>query len=276
MLLIGEEAQNPRRTIPLAICLCLFIVFIAYSSMAAVLTLIWPYYLQNPDTPIPYAFEELGWPVARWVVSIGTLFGLSTRYESSSLFCSSSLPSSLPPLTVTNSFVNFCPFYLFSLVGALFPLPRIVYAMAEDGLLFKSLARINYRTLTPVVASIASGTFAAVFACLFNLQDLVDLMALATLFAFALVAACIIILRYQPEENMSTASESGEVAGLLAGVAQNQIRYNDTSNTENAAQLFTQRVPSATSGRLVTWLTVLFGKALINDCISPRRDKLGL
>jgi len=161
-------------------------------------------------------------------------------------------------------------------VGALFPLPRIVYAMAEDGLLFKSLARINYRTLTPVVASIASGTFAAVFACLSNLQDLVDLMALATLFAFALVAACIIILRYQPEENMSTASESGEVAGLLAGVAQNQIRYNDTSNTENAAQLFTQRVPSATSGRLVTWLTVLFGKALINDCISPRRDKLGL
>lgn len=149
----------------------------------------------------------------------------------------------------------------------MFPLPRIVYAMAEDGLLFKSLARINYRTLTPVVASVASGTFAAVFACLFNLQDLVDLMALATLFAFALVAACIIILRYQPEENMSTASESGEVTGLLAGVAQNQIRYlPDTSSTENAAnlpQLFSQRVPSATSGRLVTWLTVLFGKVLM-------------
>ena len=42
----GEEAQNPRRTIPLAICMCLGVVFIAYSAMAAVLTLIWPYYLQ--------------------------------------------------------------------------------------------------------------------------------------------------------------------------------------------------------------------------------------
>lgn len=43
---VGEEAQNPRRTIPLAICMCLGVVFVAYSAMAAVLTLIWPYYLQ--------------------------------------------------------------------------------------------------------------------------------------------------------------------------------------------------------------------------------------
>ena len=42
----GEEAQNPRRTIPLAICFCLGVVFVAYSAMAAILTLIWPYYLQ--------------------------------------------------------------------------------------------------------------------------------------------------------------------------------------------------------------------------------------
>ena len=226
--------------------------------MAAVLTLIWPYYLQDSDTPIPYAFEHLGWPVARWVVSIGTLFGLSTRFGLDFLFPEFCLPS----VTVTNFFL-FSSFFLFlfflSLVGALFPLPRIVYAMAEDGLLFKSLARINYRTLTPVVASVASGTFAAVFACLFNLQDLVDLMALATLFAFALVAACIIILRYQPEENMSTASESGEVTGLLAGVAQNQI-YASTESQTTIRQLFTARVPSAASGQVVTWLTVLFGK----------------
>ena len=47
----GEEAQNPRRTIPLAICLCLFVVFLAYSGIAAVLTLIWPYYLHVIKTP---------------------------------------------------------------------------------------------------------------------------------------------------------------------------------------------------------------------------------
>lgn len=224
----SEEAQNPRKTIPLAICMCLGIVFVAYSAMAAVLTLIWPYYLQDIDTPIPYAFEQLGWPVARWVVSIGTLFGLST-----------------------------------SLVGALFPLPRIVYAMAEDGLLFKALARINFTTLTPMIATIVSGTAAALFACLFNLQDLVDLMALATLFAFALVAACIIVLRYQPEENITTASESGEVTGLLAGVVQNQIRYVSDSSVESQTmlrQLFVLRgrLPTGSSGKAASWLTVIY------------------
>ncbi len=104
----------------------------------------------------------------------------------------------------------------------------------------------------------------ASFACLFNLQDLVDLMSLATLFVFALVAACIIILRYQPEENIATASESGEVTGLLAGVAQNQIRYLTDSSTESQTtfrQLFVQRgrQPTVISGKIASWVTVLYG-----------------
>jgi cationic amino acid transporter 1 len=105
---------------------------------------------------------------------------------------------------------------------------------------------------------------AALFACLFNLQDLVDLMALATLFAFALVAACIIVLRYQPEENITTASESGEVTGLLAGVAQNQIRYVSDSSVESQTvlrQIFVQRgrLPTGFSGKVASWLTVVYG-----------------
>ena len=156
-------------------------------------------------------------------------------------------------------------------MGALFPLPRIVYAMAEDGLLFKILARINFQTLTPTLATIVSGTAAAIFACLFNLQDLVDLMALATLFAFALVAACIIVLRYQPEENMvSAASESGEVTGLLAGVAQNNqstpylsdsASVNESGLQNTFKRLFFQsnRVPTTTSGQIVSWMTIFYG-----------------
>ena len=89
-------------------------------------------------------------------------------------------------------------------------------------------------------------------------------MSLATLFAFAIVAACIIVLRYQPEENMSTASESGEVTGLLAGVAQNQIRYISDSSTESPVtlrQLFIQRgrQPTAISGKIASWFTVFYG-----------------
>lgn len=42
----------------------------------------------------------------------------------------------------------------------MFPLPRILYAMANDGLLFRFLAKINARTKTPVLATLLSGLLA--------------------------------------------------------------------------------------------------------------------
>ena len=50
--------------------------------------------------------------------------------------------------------------YFHSLLGAMFPLPRVIYAMADDGLLFSFLARINERFKTPLIATLLSGTFA--------------------------------------------------------------------------------------------------------------------
>lgn len=42
----------------------------------------------------------------------------------------------------------------------MFPMPRVIYAMAEDGLLFKFLSNINSRTKTPLSATVASGLLA--------------------------------------------------------------------------------------------------------------------
>lgn len=39
-------------------------------------------------------------------------------------------------------------------------MPRVLYAMSYDGLLFKSLKSINPRTRTPVVATMVAGVFA--------------------------------------------------------------------------------------------------------------------
>lgn len=48
-------------------------------------------------------------------------------------------------------------FFFHSLFGALFPLPRIVYAMSSDGVIFRFLGKVNPRFQTPVVGTLIAG-----------------------------------------------------------------------------------------------------------------------
>lgn len=90
--------------------------------------------MQNPDAPLPHVYDKLDWPTTKWVVSTGAVFALCT-----------------------------------SLLGAMFPLPRILYAMSSDGLLYSALSMVNSRTKTPVNATLISGLFAATMALIFDL-----------------------------------------------------------------------------------------------------------
>lgn len=58
----GEETENPRKAIPLSICLVLLVCCCVYCSVSAILTLIIPYYSIRIDAPLPDAFERIGLP----------------------------------------------------------------------------------------------------------------------------------------------------------------------------------------------------------------------
>ena len=73
--------------------------------------------------------------------------------------------------------------------------PRIFFSMARDGLLPPWAAKVHPKYRTPHVTTILTGVFVAVFAAVTNINEVVELCNIGTLFAFVLVAAGILVLR---------------------------------------------------------------------------------
>ncbi|KAG4071212.1 hypothetical protein HA402_008947 [Bradysia odoriphaga] len=201
----GEEAKNAKRNIPMAMILTLLICVVVYIAISTILTMLWPYYLQNAEAPFPHVFDQIGWIEIKWTVSIGAVFALCT-----------------------------------SLLGAMYSLPRILYAMSSDGVLFRIMSRVHRKTKTPVIATLVSGLFSAIMAAVFSLHQLVDMLSIGTLLAYTIVAICVLILRY---EYIETADNT---------VQDSQFVWKDIFRFHSSPR------PTRTSAVVTKYLVVIF------------------
>ena len=153
----------------------------------------------NVADPIAEAMRaqgnKLAW--ARWCVSIVAVFGL------------------VSVLLVT-------------LIGQV----RIFYAMGRDGLLPPAFARIHPKYNTPYVGSIVTGIGAALFAGLFPLDLLGDLVSIGTLLAFAVVSAGVLVLRRtMPDEPRAFKTPFMPFTPILAVLACIALMFSLASDT---------------------------------------------
>jgi len=158
----AEEARHPERDVPIAILLSLGLCTFLYIAVAGVLTGMVPYTAIDIDAPIAQAFARLGLPIATFIIAFGAVAGITSV-----------------------------------LLVMMLSQARILLAMARDGLLPPSFfAAVHPRFRTPHRSTILVGCMVAVVAALLPLQVLAELVNIGTLFAFVVVCAAVLIMRY--------------------------------------------------------------------------------
>ncbi|TYI02386.1 hypothetical protein ES332_A11G263700v1 [Gossypium tomentosum] len=163
----AEETKRPLRDLPLGIGMTLTLCCILYMLVSVVIVGLVPYYALNPDTPISSAFSANGMQWAAYIVTAGAVTALCA-----------------------------------SLMGSLLPQPRLLMAMARDGLLPAFFSDISTRTHVPVKSTVTTGMLAAVLAFFMDVSELSGMVSVGTLLAFTVVAISILILRYAPPEEV--------------------------------------------------------------------------
>jgi APA family basic amino acid/polyamine antiporter len=166
----SEECRNPRRDVPIGILATLIVCTILYVGVAVVLTGIVPWRSVAGDgAPVVNALKRVSLMpgghrlhFVRLAVLLGALVGMVSSI------------------------------LVFQLGQA-----RVWFAMSRDGLLPAVFSRIHPRFRTPAFATWVAGVLVAIPAGLFDVGTLAEMSNIGTLFAFVLVSAGVIVLRYK-------------------------------------------------------------------------------
>ncbi|HLX00031.1 MAG TPA: amino acid permease [Candidatus Acidoferrales bacterium] len=178
----AEECKNPQRDLPIGIIATLVICTILYIAVVVVLTGLVPWQsLLDDAAPVVNTLKRLHFTGVRLVVLLGALMGMI-----SSLL-------------------------VFQLGQA-----RVWFAMSRDGLLPNIFSRVHKIYRTPDFSTWVAGFLVGIPAGLLDIGTLADLSNIGTLFAFALVAGGVLILRFrEPDRPRSFRAPGGPLAPVV-------------------------------------------------------------
>ncbi|MEO8798632.1 MAG: amino acid permease, partial [Polyangiaceae bacterium] len=163
----AEECKNPKRDMPIGIIGSLIICTVIYVVIAAVFT-----------GMMPFSFLTHASEGAR-----AEPLTLAMRFVS--------MPNWMIGLVALGSVIAQTAVLLVFQLGQ----PRILFAMARDGFLPPAFAKVHPKYGTPHIATIVTGVVVALAGGVANIDEMVDLTNIGTLFAFILVCLGIMILR---------------------------------------------------------------------------------
>jgi len=163
----AEEAVNPKRDLPIGIIASLGICTLVYILVAGVLTGIMYYPTLNIGSPVATSLFKLGFHFSAEIIAIGAIAGLTT-----------------------------------AILVLYYGSTRIFLAMARDGLLPKSIAKIDKKTHTPRKLIWMLGGIFSLAAGILPINQIAEFVNFGVLTAFCIVSICVIVLRYtQPNLN---------------------------------------------------------------------------
>jgi APA family basic amino acid/polyamine antiporter len=158
----AEECKNPGRDMPRGIIGSLIICTVIYIVVAGVLTGMVPWQKLGVADPLAAAFAYVGADVSAGIIALGAVIAMTAV-----------------------------------LLVFQYGQPRIFFSMSRDGLLPPVFARVHKKYQTPHVTTIWTGVAVAGISAFANIGWIVELTNIGTLFAFVLVCAGVIILRYK-------------------------------------------------------------------------------
>lgn len=159
---MAEEVERPARDIPIGVSGSVVLVTVLYCLMAASMSMLLPYDAIDKDAPFSAAFKgSEGWGWVSNVIGAGASLGILT-----------------------------------SLMVAMLGQARYLCVISRSGVMPAWLAKVHPKTATPVNASAFLGLFTAALALFTELEILLNLVCIGTLFVFYMVANAVVYRRY--------------------------------------------------------------------------------